>query len=84
MKKVIDYVSDFFGENFILHGSVSHSILQYGSEAEVYFTWTEFIKRFHARKGGFVLSPDSGLSYSTPECNVFALLEAAEACIYLA
>lgn len=78
------YVSDFFGENFVLHGSVSHKILQYGSEAEVYSTSIEFIKRFHARKGGFVLSPDSGLPYSTPECNVFALLEAAEACIYLA
>ena len=76
-------VSEYFGEDFMLAGSVSHDTLQYGNGEDVYKEAVGYIEKFHDRKGGFVLSPDSGLPYTTPECNIFALLKAAEDCLYL-
>lgn len=65
---------------YVLQGNISHYILSDGTSAEVYKKGVGLIEKLHAREGGFILSPDSGLPYHTPEENIFALLKAAEDC----
>lgn len=73
-------MNQLLSDRYVLQGNVSHFILGDGTPAEVYREAVELIKKLHDRKGGFVLSPDSGLPFHTPEENVFALLKAAEDC----
>lgn len=65
---------------YVLQGNISHFILSDGMPEEVYKESVRLIEMLHDRKGGFILSPDSGLSYHTPKENIFALLKAAEDC----
>lgn len=78
----IEKADEILGEEYVLEGNISHDLLCFGMEAEVYGETSALIQRFGQRRGGFIVAPDCGLSGYTREKNIFAFLQAAEdACL---
>lgn len=67
-----------FGENYILGGNVSTSVLINGTSQEVYNISREIIEKNMFRKGGFALMPSCTLPPFTPPDNVIAMHKACE------
>lgn len=70
-------LSKEMGEDFIIGGNLKNLTLQTGTPLDVYIEAKEIIESMKYFKGGFVLTPDCTLSYSTPKENLNAMIEAA-------
>lgn len=69
---------NILGEEYIVGGNVSTSLLQFGTYEDVFNTSKEIVEKLKYRSGGFILMPDCALSPLTPPINVYAMIKAAK------
>lgn len=74
----LEFADSILGDEYILGGNVSTSILISGSPSEVYNASRNIITGNKFRDGGFVLMPSCTLPPYTPPLNVFAMYRACE------
>ena len=79
----LDHLTDFdraeslLGDDYPVAGNLSTILLNEGTPQQVYDTTRGLIAKYHQRPGGFIVAPDSGIPFHTPEQNIFAFLAAA-------
>ena len=74
----MEELGKLMGEDFIIGGNLRSDILQNGTPREVYNESAEIIKKMKHFPGGFVLTPECTISFSTPPANFYALIKAAK------
>lgn len=65
-------------DQFILGGNLKSVILERGTPREVYQESGKIIREMMHFPGGFVLTPECTISYSTPPANLYAMVKAAK------
>ncbi|MBS3909993.1 MAG: uroporphyrinogen decarboxylase family protein [Actinobacteria bacterium] len=73
----IEKTAEFFGEDYIIGGNVSTTLLQLGSADEVFEECGQIIDKMKYHSGGFILTPACALPPKTPPENVQAMVDAA-------
>lgn len=73
----IKTTADFFGEEHIIAGNVSTSLLFNGTPEEIMEHCNDIIRRVKDHPGGFILCPACLLPPMTPPVNVHAMVKAA-------
>ena len=76
----IEETGAFFGDDYIVGGNVSTSLIQIGSFEEVFEASKECIEKGKKHRGGYILMPACDLPPLTPPINVYAMMKAARKC----
>jgi uroporphyrinogen decarboxylase len=68
----------FLGDEYIMGGNISTSLLQIGTYKDVFNKSKEIVEKMKYHPGGFILMPDCALSPLTPPLNVYAMIRATK------
>lgn len=72
----IEYISDCFGEHFIIGGNLSTDIIVNDSPQEVYDNSVRLIEKMKYRTGGYIFMAACVMTTAMPPANVSAMIKA--------
>ncbi len=73
----IEFISDSFGEDFIVGGNLSTDIIVNDSPQEVYDQSVQLIEKMKHRKGGYIFMAACVMTTAMPPVNIAAMIKAA-------
>lgn len=73
----IEFFAKTLGEDHIIAGNISTTLLQIGSANQVYEACRKVIEKMKYHPGGFILTPSCALPALAPPVNVYAMIKAA-------
>ncbi len=72
----IEYISDFFGEHFIIGGNLSTDVIINDTPQDVYNKSVHLIENMKYRKGGYIFMAASVITTAMPPANISAMIKA--------
>lgn len=75
-KMDIELIAKTFGEEYIIGGNVSTTLIRAGSPREIFMASKDVIEKMKYHRGGFILMPSCDLPPLTPPLNLYAMLKA--------